>query len=297
MTTNTFPHSSASEHAAAVTFWFVTVADPKQVLADDPTADRGFGRKFLAQFNPTLPVTHLGDFPLNRSAAAGSAEIYLAGYNGLAVLQAKIDDPWHLSTVDKRLLEQISATDIYAFYNDPKGSGAGFAHWRAGKLARSLCLSQTKIYEDIGLPLGFEGPFWAGKRGGDLGGISLPFAPQDIVVEAQIKWLGFDPAANEFDIPVAGFAVDGRKPPRTAKVDVVQAYRDAQSQAQDTEPDSYDDYEDYDGYAEDGDAMHDVKDRAKSGLRATERVLRMAGAGLKSARRAVWNQLQKRNRS
>ncbi|WP_018024199.1 DUF6928 family protein [Corynebacterium ulceribovis] len=296
MSSNSFPQSSASDHAAAVTFWFATVAEPKQVLANDPKVDRGFGRKFLAQFNPTLPVTHLGDFPLNRSATVGAAEIYVAGYNGLAVLQVRLDDPRHLSTVDPRLLEQISATDVFAFHSEPDTRHAGYAHWRAGKLVRSLCMSQTKIYEDIGIPGGFEGPFWAGKRGGDRGGISLPFDPVDLVAEAQVHWLGFDPAANEFDIPVAGFAVDGRKPPRTSAVDFAAEYQRAHTEDQEDTADSYDDYEVADSDV-DGDAMHKVKDAAKTSWSATERVLRVAGSGLNRARRAVWNQLQKRNRS
>ena len=43
-------------HQAVVTLWFVTAANPARILAAEPKADRGFGRKYLAQLNPRWPA-------------------------------------------------------------------------------------------------------------------------------------------------------------------------------------------------------------------------------------------------
>ena len=44
-------------YPAVVTFWFITAANPREVLESEPKADRGFGRKLLAQINPAWPIT------------------------------------------------------------------------------------------------------------------------------------------------------------------------------------------------------------------------------------------------
>ena len=54
-------------HGAVLTLWFLTTDDPASVLTAEPRADRGFGRKYLAQLNPAWPITPIGQFPLNRS--------------------------------------------------------------------------------------------------------------------------------------------------------------------------------------------------------------------------------------
>ena len=58
-------------HAGVATIWFVTAAQPLDVLVAEPGHDRGFGRKYLALLDPRLTVSPIGDFPLNRSAPAG----------------------------------------------------------------------------------------------------------------------------------------------------------------------------------------------------------------------------------
>ena len=75
-----------------VTVWFVNAPDPGAVLSGEPKADRGFGRKLLAQLNPAWPITAIGDFPLNRSSQPGRAEFYIAGYPGVAVVQTFVED-------------------------------------------------------------------------------------------------------------------------------------------------------------------------------------------------------------
>ena len=195
-------------HQAVVTLWFVTAANPARILAAEPKADRGFGRKYLAQLNPRWPITVFGQFPLNRSAKTSRGEYYIGGYPGLAVIQTVLDQAHELSELDPHLLRSLPAVDIYAFaVNEHTGLG-GVAHWHAGQLKRSLCARRTRVYEDIGVPEPFEAPLW----GGEGHGIELPFHPHDLVKAAQRAWLGITDEGP--DINIVAYATDGRAEPR-----------------------------------------------------------------------------------
>jgi len=200
-----------------VTLWFVNVTDPGTVLEAEPKADRGFGRKYLAQLNPAWPITPIGQFPLNRSAQASPGEFYIAGFPGITVVQTVLTETPSLSELNPRLLDSIPAKDIYAFAVNRDTGYGGIAHWHDGVLKRSLCAERTRTYEDVGLPIPFESPFWAGERAEAAGGISLPFEPVDLVDEAQRSWLGVDISPDGPDIHVVGYAVDGRPEPKVAE--------------------------------------------------------------------------------
>lgn len=150
---------------AVLTLWYISAPDPAAVLKSKPKADRGFGRKYLAQLNPSLPVTLIGQFPLNRSAQTDVGEFYIGGYPGVTVIQTVIThDSLTLSQLSPLMLHAIKAEHIYAFASNPARSYAGIAHWHNGQLKRSLCSTATEFIEDTGLPEPFEGPFWAGER-------------------------------------------------------------------------------------------------------------------------------------
>ncbi len=199
---------------AVLTLWFVTAAEPARVLESEPRADRGFGRKYLTQLNPAWPITPIGQFPLNRSAQASAGEFYVSGFPGLTVVQTVIADTPRLSELPRRLLRSAPAADVFAFAVDRTGGYGGFAHWSGGVLKRSLCARREEIFEDTGLPEVFESPFWAGERAEQLGGITLPFEPVDLVEEAQERWLGVRVSPEGPDINIVAYAVDGRPEPR-----------------------------------------------------------------------------------
>ncbi len=212
--------------SAVLTLWYVNAPDPATVLNSEPKADRGFGRKFLAQLNPALPVTPIGQFPLNRSAQAGAGEFYIGGYPGVTVVQTFItDEALTLSQLSPMLLRAHPAAEIFAFASNPDTGYAGIAHWQDLELKRSLCSTRTKFIEDEGLPEPFEAPFWAGEHpaapqdpstaGGDFAaGVGLPFNPIELMEEAERHWLGVDISANGPDLDVVGYAVDGRPAPK-----------------------------------------------------------------------------------
>ncbi|MBC3186425.1 hypothetical protein H7347_07535 [Corynebacterium sp. zg-331] len=196
-----------------MTLWFVSAPDPAAVLSKEPRADRGFGRKYLAQFNPSWPVTPIGQFPFNRSAPASRGEFYIAAFPGVALVHTLVPDASKLSRLDASLRASIPARDVYAISAGEDDFGA-FAHWHEGDLQRSLGARREELFEDIGLPEPFEGPYWAGLRADPAGGIALPFVPADLAREAQRSWLGVDVSPEGPDIQVAGFAIDGRPEPR-----------------------------------------------------------------------------------
>lgn len=234
---------------AVVTFWYVGASNPGAVLEAEPKADRGFGRKLLAQLNPRWPITPIGQFPLNRSTKPSRSEFYIAGYPGVAVLQTFIEECGKLSEISPELLSAVPAADVFVFaqgVGDGTGYG-GFAHFSGDTVTRSLCATRTALLEDLGLPEPFEAPFWAGERAEQIGGISLPFEPVDLMHAAETAWLGVDISPGGPDINVVGYAVDGRPEPKVESREP-QTKNVAEVAAKFASPNAdYDDYEETSG--------------------------------------------------
>lgn len=201
---------------AVVTFWYVNAADPGEVLGAEPKADRGFGRKLLSQVNPAWPITPIGEFPLNRSSRPGRSEFYIAGYPGVAVVQTLVDDVEAVSLAGEQLRTALKAADTYVFAEGADSDFAGFAHFAGEELRRAFAATREAVAEDAGLPEPFEAPFWAGETAEQIGGISLPFVPKELVAAAQRHWLGVDISPEGPDLDVIGYAVDGRPEPKIA---------------------------------------------------------------------------------
>ncbi len=211
-----------------VTLWFITAADPRAVLAAEPAADRGYARKLLAQLNPAWPLTHIGDFDMNRSAPPGDGEFYIGGYRGLTVVQTVLPDVphnWSLSGLPQltepfapfaSLTRMIPTADLLVTVHTPgnRDGLGGFAHWVGGRMTRCFYATREHIIEDTGLPLPAEAAFWEGDT--EAHGIELPFRPSEMAAAAVTHWLGFR-VSDEIDIPVAAFAIDGRPEVRTGR--------------------------------------------------------------------------------
>ena len=139
-------------YPAVVTVWFVTSAHPEEVLAAEPKADRGFGRKLLAQINPGWPITPIGQFPLNRSSRPGRDEFYIAGYPGVAVVQTFVEDSEELSHTVGYLRRALPAADTYVFAEGTDSDFGGFSHYVGDERRRSLTATRERVIEDSGLP-------------------------------------------------------------------------------------------------------------------------------------------------
>lgn len=282
------------ENAAIVTFWFVTAADPQSIIRSEPRADRGFGRKYLSHLNPSWPITPIGQFSLNRSVPASANEFYIAGFPGVTILQTALEDVTSLSRLDPRILTSVPASDIYVFAVNEETTLGGFAHIQGAVVKRSFIAQEERVYEDIGLPGGFETPYWAGNMGERKTPLSLPFNPIQLVREAQRAWLGFD-ATSSPDINVVAFAVDGRPepkiaPPRQRAYGIDGVTQNAAEKLGFRESSDYDDYE-----------QHEVPDRvlprrASTKVRKVARSVQRLGGSLLTAGREAGSTLAERLR-
>lgn len=93
-----------------------------------------------------------------------------------------------------------------------------FGVWEDGHLIRSLSLSpDSGIVEDIGEPLPFEAPFWAGERPADV--VSWPDAEED----EELYPLPFHPLELGEDAlrALCGFILEGRPEPDDVDADAI----------------------------------------------------------------------------
>lgn len=196
------------------TFWYLDTDDPAAPIRSGQPSDPGFARRLLSRLFPTVTVASLGSFPLNRSASTGPGEIYVGSFPGLTVVQTMVEGPVLPSATDGTWLRLVDAPTILVFAQDPDSGVSGFARWESGRLVRSFAGADDRIVEDEGMPLPFERPYWAGEfplESAPDTPLALPFSPSSLLHAAHRDWLGFDLEPGGLDVPVHGFATDGRR--------------------------------------------------------------------------------------
>ena len=196
------------------TFWYLATDDPAAPIRAGHPSDPGFARRLLSRLFPTVTVASLGAFPLNRSASAGQGEIYVGSYPGLTVVQTPVEGPVVPSAAADAWLRLVEAPVVLLFAQDPEDGVSGFARWESGRLIRAFAGADDRIVEDEGMPLPFERPYWAGEfppDGAADNPLALPFSPSSLLHAAHRDWLGFDLEPGGLDVPVHGFATDGRR--------------------------------------------------------------------------------------
>lgn len=196
------------------TFWYLSTDDPSAVFRSGTKSDPGFARRLLSRLHPTVTVASLGTFPLNRSATAGPGEIYIGSFPGLTVVQTPLDGPVQPSATAPVWLRLVDTPVVLKFSYDKETGVYGFARWESGKLVRSFAAADDRIVEDEGMPLPFEKPYWAGEfplEGADDNPLALPFSSSSLLHAAHRAWLDFDLEPGGLDVPVDGFATDGRR--------------------------------------------------------------------------------------
>lgn len=196
------------------TFWYLATDDPAAPIRAGQPSDPGFARRLLSRLFPTVTVASLGAFPLNRSASAGPGEIYVGSFPGLTVVQTPMEGPITPSATPESWLKLVKAPTILLFAQDAEDGVSGFARWESGRLVRAFAGADDRIVEDEGMPLPFERPYWAGEFPLDTATdtpLALPFSPSSLLHAAHRDWLGFDLEPGGLDVPVHGFATDGRR--------------------------------------------------------------------------------------
>ena len=196
------------------TFWYLSAEDPAELFRSGVRSDPGFARRLLSRLYPTVVVASLGTFPLNRSASAGPGEIYIGSFPGVTVVQTPMESPVRPSVTDEVWLRLVEAPTVLQFSFDADTGVSGFGRWESGTLVRSFAAADDRIVEDEGMPLPFERPYWAGEfplEGADDNPLALPFSASALLHAAHRAWLGFDVKVGGVDVPVDGFATDGRR--------------------------------------------------------------------------------------
>lgn len=206
--------------------WMVFYAeqDVPGVLHERPALDRQATERLVERLFPGHELTAIDDVSLLESNPPDD-EVYAAVWPGAMVVctgEVGIDRP---STLDRRFIEEGAGRTIYLHAMHSVVDWFAFAVWDSnGQLCRALSLSPDDgIVENIGDPLPFEEPFWAGDRPAvepDDDEEPYPFAfhPLELGEEALGTLFGFvyeGPATVDTidpeDITLAAFALKSRK--------------------------------------------------------------------------------------
>lgn len=287
-----------------VTLWFITAADPRAVLVAEPQADRGYARKLLAQLNPAWPLTHIGDFDMNRSAPPGHGEFYIGGYRGLTVVQTVLPEvpaDWSLSGLTRltepfaALTSMIPTADLLVTVHTPENRDGlgGFAHWVGGRMTRCFYATRERIIEDTGVPLPDEAAFWEGDT--EAHGIELPFRPSEMAAAAIAHWLGFR-VSDEIDIPVAAFAVDGRPEVRTGHDTIRPPVIPESAESPDTGDLSDAAYDDYAVRPANQDESRSTGELLRGAVTSLGRGVRTGGRSVRSTTHRIGDEVRRRAR-
>lgn len=145
---------------------------------------------------------------------------YAAGWPGVEVVcdqEVMVDFP---SQLPGRLIEASAGRRLVLHAMHSVVDWLAFAVWEDGRLVRSLSLSpDSGIIEDIGEPLPFERPYWAGDRPADVipwpgeeeEPYALPFHPLELGEDALRALCGFvqEGRHDPDDVDAAGIRLHG----------------------------------------------------------------------------------------
>ncbi|MBY4208415.1 MULTISPECIES: DUF6928 family protein [Nocardiaceae] len=220
--------------AKASTIWYVDAPDPISVLREATTSDWNAASALVGRLYPHLTAVPLEQGPISTSAGVDDDHVFIGCYPGVTVVcgsNLSVPTP---STLPESVTRPLASEHTYLVASDPEHAWGAFAYWERGEFRRSFSATPVYIYEDVGLPLVWERPFWAGDHpliyppGVMPDPQSLPFHPQEFAEAANAEWLGFRytgaPKPGELDpnaLPVCGFTmyVPGQEPrPQTVPV-------------------------------------------------------------------------------
>jgi hypothetical protein len=193
----------------------------RPVLQSAPELDRDATRALVARLYPGRRLTETADGTLFEDANPPDNHVYAGCFRGLTVVctaDVALDRP---SELDRRFRTEIRGRTLYLHAMHSVVDWFAYAIWSGdGELRRSLSLSpDSGIIENIGNPLAFEEPYWAGQKtletDDDEGSYPLPFHPLELAEDALRALFGFnyegmylddDPDLEE--VVLAGFVVD-----------------------------------------------------------------------------------------
>lgn len=170
--------------------------DVRSILQSAPPIDRAATRALVARLYPEHQLVEIDDGNLLENPNPADPHVYAGCFPSLTVVCASevgIDRP---SRLDRRFRGGTACGEAYLHAMRSDVDWFAYAIWDAGgALRRSLSLCpEFGIMEDLGEPLPFETPYWAGDRtpGADDGrGYPLPFRPMAMGEDALLALFGF----------------------------------------------------------------------------------------------------------
>lgn len=196
--------------------------DIPSILRSQPVLDRDATRDFVARLYAFDELTMIEDGALH-SADPPEDQIYAGCFPGLSIMctaDAALDRP---SRLDRRFVDEAGGRALYLHAMHSAVDWFAYAIWNGvGTLLRSLSLSPDDgIFENLGDPLPFEAPYWAGDKALPIEDgeepYALPFHPLELGEDALRNLFGFNYEGyiedNDLDlaaIVLVGFAIKTR---------------------------------------------------------------------------------------
>lgn len=141
-----------------------SVGNPADILRGYPALNRAATKELVSTLFSSQKLEELEDGSLDFTCPPDD-EIVAGCFPGLVVLAANefgIDYP---STLSAPFLNAFSRGSLFLHAMHSAVDWFSFAVWTDGMLDRSLSLSpDSGILENIGTPLPFEAPYWAGEN-------------------------------------------------------------------------------------------------------------------------------------
>jgi hypothetical protein len=180
--------------------WMVLYADGdiRPILQAAPPLDRVATRGLVERLYPAARLTQIEDGCLD-VANPPDGVIYAGCLPGLTIVCTSDVALDHPSRLDQRFLAEGRDRTIYLHAMHSVVDWFAYGIWAPdGLLTRSLSLAPDNgIIENIGEPLGFEAPYWAGQRpvnddDDEPHRYPLPFHPLGLAEDALRTLFGFN---------------------------------------------------------------------------------------------------------
>jgi hypothetical protein len=163
-----------------------------------PEIDRDATHAFVERLYPEQRLAKIQDGSLWANPNPPDRHIYAGCFPGLTVLCAAdvaLDRP---SQLPRRFRDEAGGRTTYLHAMHSVVDWFAYAIWTPdGQLQRSLSLSPDDgIIENLGNPLAFEAPYWAGEKAlevdDDEERYALPFHPLELAEDALRTLFGFN---------------------------------------------------------------------------------------------------------
>jgi len=174
--------------------------DPVESLRQAREFDPAATRALVAATHPAWEGTASSEGDLLDDCYPPEGTVYAGSFQGVEILCDQDVMDYLPSEFPARYLDAAAGRRVILHAMHSVTDTLAYAIWENGSLVRSLCLSPDDgIVENIGDPLPFEAPYWAGEHpAGDR--YPLPFHPLELGGEAALRAL-------------FGFIIEGRRQP------------------------------------------------------------------------------------